>query len=42
MVLKALLEASSANPEYQHLLALCYLEGATVEGGRHTGNKKRG
>jgi serine/threonine protein kinase/tetratricopeptide (TPR) repeat protein len=30
-VLKTLPTSPSANPEYQHLLALCYLEGATVE-----------
>ena len=29
-ILKALPATHSANPEYQHLLALCYLEGATV------------
>jgi eukaryotic-like serine/threonine-protein kinase len=30
-LLKALSASSPDNPEYQHLLALCYLEGATVE-----------
>jgi serine/threonine protein kinase len=39
-VLKSLLASSSANPEYQHLLALCYLEGATVEGGRTPETRK--
>ncbi len=29
-LLKALLASTPANPEYQHLLALCYLEGAPV------------
>jgi serine/threonine protein kinase/tetratricopeptide (TPR) repeat protein len=30
-LLKALPASPAANPEYQHLLALCYLEGAAVE-----------
>lgn len=33
-LLKALSASSPTNPEYQHLLALCYLEGAAVEDGR--------
>lgn len=33
-LLKSLPAATSTRPEYQHLLALCYLEGATVEGVR--------
>ena len=32
-LLRALSASPPANPEYQHLLALCYLEGATVEDG---------
>ncbi len=32
-LLKALSASSPSNPEYQHLLALCYLEGAAVEDG---------
>jgi len=32
-LLKALSAASPGNPEYQHLLALCYLEGAAVQDG---------
>ena len=39
-VLKSLLESSLANPECQHLLALCYLEGATVEGSRAPETRK--
>ncbi|MCX6928017.1 MAG: serine/threonine-protein kinase [Verrucomicrobia bacterium] len=33
-LLRALAAAAPANPEYQHLLALCYLEGATIDGTR--------
>jgi serine/threonine protein kinase/tetratricopeptide (TPR) repeat protein len=36
-LLQDLPASPSANPEYQHLLALCYLEGAAVEGGRGRG-----
>ncbi|HNQ87978.1 MAG TPA: protein kinase [Verrucomicrobiota bacterium] len=33
VLLKRLSDSSPTNPEYQHLLALCYLEGAEVEDG---------
>ena len=39
-LLKALPASPSANPEYQHLLALCYLEGAAV--GEARGPEARG
>jgi tetratricopeptide (TPR) repeat protein len=38
--LKALTVSAPANPEYQHLLALCYLEGAA--GGEARGEQRRG
>jgi len=38
-VLKELSKLPSTEPEYQHLLALCYLEGATTRGEEPSGQK---